>query len=70
MVGLKTGNAVGGAGTGYGPFAGQLAIFRYYNRALTAQEIARNYSVIVPEPAMLSLLGLGALGLLRRRRTR
>jgi hypothetical protein len=26
------------------------------------------YSAVVPEPAMLSLLGLGALGFLRRRR--
>ena len=38
---------------------------RIYPRVLGAQEI---FEIAVPEPTTLSLLGLGALGLLRRRR--
>jgi len=45
-------------------FDGELEDFRIYNRALTDADVAE----LVPEPATLALLGLGALTLIRRKR--
>jgi len=49
-------------------FDGQIAVFRFYPKALTEGQVARNYIAIVPEPATLAFLGLGVGGMLLRRR--
>ena len=46
--------------------------FRIYNDAQSASQIAADFAagpdvVVVPEPATLSCLGIGAVGLLLRR---
>lgn len=48
------------------PFTGSIDEFRVYSRALSGAEIVE---LSVPEPATLSLLALGGLALIRRRRT-
>ena len=73
-------NLIGGEGgfdfTGYGNFAGEIAIYRWYRSALTADQILQNYNAVavaapVPEPStwVLMIVGLAALaGLGLRRR--
>lgn len=56
---------------GVGP-KGKLYKFAIYNKALSAAEVASTYSsgLAIPEPTALSLLSLGSLVLLGRRRSR
>jgi hypothetical protein len=55
-----------GADLGARCFTGLMDDLRIYNRALSPEEIGQLYAV--PEPATLSLLALGGLALLRRRK--
>jgi len=72
------GGRVGGDGgafgdlSGYNQFAGDIGITRYYGEALQGEQVAGAFDNVIPEPASLSLLGLGGLALLggRRRRVR
>jgi hypothetical protein len=45
-------------------FNGAIDDLRIYDNALSAEEVA----ALVPEPTTIALLGIGGLGLLRRRR--
>jgi len=47
-------------------FLGDIDELRIYSRALTADEISTLYTI--PEPATLSLLALGGIALLRKRK--
>ena len=76
-LGSSHGNAVGGSGgalgnlNGYGNFVGDLALFRMYTEALSPEDVRELYvATAVPEPCTLTLLGLGGIGLLCRRRRR
>ena len=51
-------------------FNGLMDEVALYDRALSADEIRMHYYAATPEPATLSLLAAGALGLLARRRRR
>ena len=49
--------------------AAAVGIFRWYDRGLTPVEVAANYNgELVPEPATLTLIGMGGLLMVRRRR--
>jgi len=48
----------------FGGTSANMADFRIYNRALTADDVA----ALVPEPATLALLGLGSLALIRSKK--
>ena len=72
-LGIMQANAVGGfsnesEGRQYGSFVGEIAAFNFYGFALTDAQAREASASVVPEPATLSLLVLGALGLLGRRR--
>jgi len=58
--------------TNGGAFDGEIAILRFYDWTLSSSDVRESYTavsgIIIPEPATLSLLALGALALLRRRR--
>ena len=50
-------------------FDGEIAVMRFYrDTVLDGEQVAQNYSAIVPEPATLLTLGLAGLALARRRR--
>ena len=54
--------------TGYGTYAGQISILRFYESALTAVQIQDNFDGVVPEPATGMLVGLGLVGMAGARR--
>jgi Concanavalin A-like lectin/glucanases superfamily len=58
----------GKTATGSRNFQGGLDEFAFYGTALTPAQIAAHYNAVVPEPAALSILGLGCTRLLARRR--
>ncbi|MFZ5833481.1 MAG: LamG-like jellyroll fold domain-containing protein [Planctomycetota bacterium] len=62
------GGTLGGLSTG--TFDGQIAVFRFYDMALTAGEVRGNYLSVVPEPGMFTLaaISLAVLALSRRRK--
>jgi hypothetical protein len=63
----RTGGGAAGSGNN-GNFNGFLDEVKMFDTALTPAQIAQEALVVVPEPASLGLLGVGALGLLARRR--
>lgn len=64
-----TGGDKTGLLAGFGNYSGQIALLNFYEEALSRQDVLNLYrSVAIPEPATLTLIALGALGLLRRRR--
>ena len=68
---IGLGNDVGGGfnvGLNASNFEGDLAGIRFYNSALSAQQISDSYDAFVPEPSSMTLIGLGTLVLAARRR--
>lgn len=54
--------------SGYSGFDGQIAQYRFYELALSGDDVLQNYLAVIPEPTTLALVGLGVLALARRRR--
>lgn len=54
----------------YGEFVGDIALLRIYDDVLTSEEVAQNFAAtaVIPEPASLALLAIGAACLLPRRK--
>ena len=68
---------IGSSGGGSEPWSGLIDEFAIYRTALTAEEIAEHYRLVqhgtnyfgaIPEPGTISLLALGGLAIMRRRR--
>jgi hypothetical protein len=51
-------------------FKGNIDEFAFYGSALTPAQVSAHYAAVVPEPASLSLLGVGSFAVLARRRRR
>ncbi len=65
-LGRVIGTVAGGGG--FTGFDGQIAIMRFYTKALDADMVQDNYLAIIPEPISLILPLVGVLGLRRRKR--
>ena len=57
-----------GGWSGVGSFDGSLALFTIYGEALAAETVLGLYDQVVPEPATMSLLALGGIAMLKRRK--
>jgi len=49
-------------------YEGQLALFNLYDESLSAAAVRESYTAIVPEPASATMIGLGGILILARRR--